>query len=195
MHRPLSAIIPHDYPTRAASPKAARAKRVSCDTNTNTSYSRHMSAAAFSFMAAALLMGAGATPAILSSLGVQGVQELVWWLWAMPLMAGSLAGFGIVLSYAKKDEESKRRTRGRALFGLVVGLAVPRAALYIHPALLGLLNDPFILLGIGTGVFLAGFGAAVGVMKWVEKRAGDVAYDQIEKYAKDKLPPTDKPQP
>lgn len=144
-----------------------------------------MSASAFSMIAAAVLMGSGAFSASLASLGF---QELIWWVWGAPIMAGSLVSYGMVLQWSKRDDESKRKTRGRALFGLLVAISLPRLGIHFHPALVSILNDPWILFGVGGSIFLLGFGAAVGVMKFIEKRAGDIAYDQLDKYAKDKLP-------
>lgn len=106
-------------------------------------------------------------------------------------MAGSLAGYGMVIQWAKRDDESKRKTRGRAMFGLIVAILIPRLALYFHPAFVGILNDIWALFGIGALIFLVGYGAAVGVMRWIEKRAGEVAYEQLDRYAKEKLPNKD----
>ncbi len=191
-HRYLP-VIPRDFTASMPERQAENAPRLRvirpeaphCDHAPTGPYSRTMSASAFSMIAAAVLMGSGAFSASLASLGF---QELIWWVWGAPIMAGSLVSYGMVLQWSKRDDESKRKTRGRALFGLLVAISLPRLGIHFHPALVSILNDPWILFGVGGSIFLLGFGAAVGVMKFIEKRAGDIAYDQLDKYAKDKLP-------
>lgn len=151
----------------------------------------HMSSSICAGVCALLLIAAGVPMVAMG-------DEMVWWMWSTFPFSGTLFGLMVLIWFSGRDEESRRKLKWTAVHGVVFGIGMPRLALYVHPWISAspLMRDPIVLWMIGFVCFLLFSGAAVGIMRWRERRSADVAFEQLDRYAKRNLPqPTDKLDP
>lgn len=139
-------------------------------------------AATIGFVTVSLIVGLAGVPMINAALG----PEMAWWMWATFPMSGAFFGLAVLVWYGKKDEESRKRTKWTAVFGLVGSIVSPRTWLYFHPAIASsdFMRDPIILWGIGFGMFLLWSGIAVGIMRYRDRRGAAIGEEQAEKWVK-----------
>lgn len=121
-------------------------------------------------------------------------EEMAWWTWATFPIGGGIMGLLVLIWSGGKDEESRRKTKWTSIFGLVGAVAVPRVWLYLHPTITesALMRDPLVLGGMGFILFLTFSAMSVGYMKWREKDAPRVGYDQTKRVVKKYTQPTEK---
>lgn len=125
-------------------------------------------------------------------------EEMAWWLFGTFPIGGGCLGLLVLIWRGGKDEESRRKTQWQAVFGMIAAVGAPRFAYFIHPALGGsdFLRDPITLGVIGFLCFLAGSGVAPGIMRWWDKDAPRVGYNEAKKFSKKHIEqPTDKLEP
>lgn len=131
----------------------------------------------------------GMVGVIVAALGVPflGMTDLPWWVWVSFPFAGSMFGVAVLVWSGGKDDESRKKTMWTSVFGLVGATVIPRAWLYVHPAIMSseFMRDPIILAGMGFGLFLLFSGMASGFMKWREKRGETLGYRQAERWSRD----------
>lgn len=125
-------------------------------------------------------------------------EEMAWWLFATYPIGGGFAALLVLIWRGGKDDESRKKTGWQAIFGMVAAVGVPRFAYFLHPALgeSAFLRDPITLGVIGFLCFLAASGMAPGVMKWWDKDAAKLGYEEARKAAKKHIAqPTEKQEP
>lgn len=135
------------------------------------------------------ILCAAAITVIVAAAGVPFLamgQDMAWWVWATFPLAGAMFGLLVLIWSGGRDEESRRKTRWNAIFGLFGAISIPRTWLYIHPSITNsdVMRDPLILAGIGFGLFLLFSGMAGGFMRWRERRAELLGYRQADKWAR-----------
>jgi hypothetical protein len=172
-----------DYPCRLTRKFRAPVE----DEPKNTHYSRQTMAYTTCTLIAAMSIFASGIPFL--ALG----EEMAWWLWAIFPFSGSVFGLLVLIWRGGKDDKSRGQTQWKAVFGLVGGVGIPRFWFYVHPAIAGsdFMRDPIMLSAIGFLCFLIGSGMAAGVMKWWDKDAPEVGYQQARRFSKENLPPTE----
>jgi hypothetical protein len=162
-----------DYPGRLGRPQAPVHDQ-------SRNYSRSTMAYTICTLAASAAFIAAGLPFL--ALG----EEMAWWLFATYPVGGGFAALLVLIWRGGKDDESRRKTAWQAIFGLVAAVGVPRFAYFLHPALgqSEFLRDPITLGVIGFLFFLAGSGIAPGIMKWWDKDAPGIGYNEAKKASK-----------
>lgn len=125
-------------------------------------------------------------------------EEMAWWLFATFPIGGGTMGLLVLIWRGAKDEESRRKTQWQAVFGMMGAVGIPRMVYFLHPAIAGsaIMRDPITLGLCGFLCFLIGSGIAPGIMKWWDKDAPKVGYDEAKKFSKRHVEqPTDKLEP
>lgn len=126
-----------------------------------------------------------------------GVSGMSWWLWATFPTGGATLGLLVLIWRGGKDDDSRRITGWKAIFGMVAGVGAPRIWMLIHPAITdsAFMSDPIVLGVLGFLSFLLGSGMAAGVMKYWDKDASKFGYEQTRRTVKKFSQPTDKLDP
>lgn len=126
-----------------------------------------------------------------------GQTGMTWWLWATFPTGGAVLGLLVLIWRGGKDDDSRRATGWKAIFGMVGGVGAPRIWMLIHPAITEstFMSDPIVLGVLGFLCFLGGSGAAAGVMRYWDKDAPRVGYQQTKRTVKKFTQTTDKLEP
>jgi hypothetical protein len=125
-------------------------------------------------------------------------KEMAWWTWATFPIGGGIMGLLVLIWSGGKDEESRRKTAWTSVFGMVGAVVVPRIWLYLHPAITesAFMRDPLVLGGMGFILFLTFSAMSVGYMKWRDRDAANIGYNEAKKMSKKYLEtPTEKFKP
>lgn len=103
--------------------------------------------------------------------------------WTFTPLIGSL--FGGLIAYAfNPRNESRRIIGGRAGVCIATGVIFTRVAVYFHPWIKELFNDPIILMGAGLGHGSLGFILSFWFVRGAYARAPRVAEEQLDEIEK-----------
>lgn len=126
-----------------------------------------------------------------------GQTGMHWWVWSTFPAGGAILGLLVLVWRGGKDERARAETGWKAVFGIVAGVGAPRIWMLIHPAITEstFMSDPIVLGVLGFLCFLGGSGAAAGVMRYWDKDAPRVGYQQTKRTVRKFSQPTDKLDP
>lgn len=156
-------------------------------------YTRHYSRSTMAYTLCTILASAVFIAAGVPFLAMG--EDMAWWLFATFPIGGGCLGLLVLIWRGGKDDESRKKTQWQAVFGMVAAVGIPRLGFFIHPAIAAsaFMRDPITLGVIGFLCFLLGSGVAPGIMKWWDKDAPRVGYNEARKFSKKHIEqPTDK---